>query len=147
MNNSNYIPVNAKVLVDKNGNEFFVIPLTTRQKILLHKKDMNENLNDVEIDNITNQEEVLLNLEKEFSKEFSIDGIDTLFERFEQSIPKIMIVNILQGLSEKQKNYVKAMVSTGCNPYGFKIYTDSGDIYYFGIYMGRIKEDLVENVQ
>lgn len=48
-------------------------------------------------------------------------------------------INFFEGLSENQINYIKLQTKLGFNPMGFTIYTDTGEIYYFGKLLGVLK--------
>lgn len=52
---------------------------------------------------------------------------------------QIIKINLLEGLNEKQINFIKSQVDIGANPMGFTIYTNTGEIYYFGTFLGVIK--------
>lgn len=48
-------------------------------------------------------------------------------------------IDILDGLSEKQKETIIGLVNVGYSPMGFTVYVDTGEIYYFGKFIGVVK--------
>lgn len=86
---------------------------------------------------------------KELNKVFSVKNtsIEGIFERLEKKLSRHIKFNLLEGLTNKQKEIIKALVSLGYHPLGFKVYINTGEIYYFGILLGIVKDNKIEVTQ
>ena len=60
-----------------------------------------------------------------------IEDVKTQEQPIIAPVVKIHHFNLLEGLSEFQKEFIKEKVKQGYHPLGFTVYTDTNEIYYF----------------